>query len=48
MRGSNDTMMFVLQSNPITCTCVSDDKRWLVTGDRGKDSMVIVWDTYTG
>ncbi|WAR02599.1 CF251-like protein [Mya arenaria] len=35
-------------SNPITCTCVSEDKRWLVTGDRGKDSMVIVWDTYTG
>ncbi|XP_067673834.1 cilia- and flagella-associated protein 251-like isoform X2 [Haliotis asinina] len=35
-------------ANPITCTCVSEDKRWLVTGDKGSDSMVIVWDTYTG
>lgn len=34
--------------NPITCTCVSEDKRWLATGDRGADSTVIVWDTYTG
>ncbi|XP_071110877.1 cilia- and flagella-associated protein 251-like [Haliotis cracherodii] len=35
-------------ANPITCTCVSEDKRWLVTGDKGSDSMVIIWDTYTG
>ncbi|XP_052797898.1 cilia- and flagella-associated protein 251-like isoform X2 [Mya arenaria] len=46
----NSNRQHILQghSNPITCTCVSEDKRWLVTGDRGKDSMVIVWDTYTG
>ena len=36
------------QANPITCTCVSEDKRWLATGDKGRGSMVIVWDTYTG
>ncbi|KAL3856807.1 hypothetical protein ACJMK2_011524 [Sinanodonta woodiana] len=35
-------------SSPVYCTCVSEDKRWLATGDKGKDSMVIVWDTYTG
>ncbi|XP_071181145.1 cilia- and flagella-associated protein 251-like isoform X1 [Mytilus edulis] len=35
-------------SNPLTCTCVSEDKRWLATGDKGVDSMVIIWDTYTG
>ncbi|ESO91649.1 hypothetical protein LOTGIDRAFT_191347 [Lottia gigantea] len=35
-------------TNSITCSCVSDDKRWLVTGDRGEDAMVIVWDTYSG
>ncbi|KAH3752677.1 hypothetical protein DPMN_187301 [Dreissena polymorpha] len=46
----NSNRQHILQghSNPITCTCVSEDKRWLVTGDQGKDSMVIVWDTYTG
>ncbi|KAL4223798.1 Cilia- and flagella-associated protein 251 [Mactra antiquata] len=46
----NSNRQHILQghSNPITCTCVSEDKRWLVTGDKGKDSMVIVWDTYTG
>ncbi|XP_053376609.1 cilia- and flagella-associated protein 251-like [Mercenaria mercenaria] len=46
----NSNRQHILQghSNPISCTCVSEDKRWLVTGDRGKDSMVIVWDTYTG
>lgn len=36
-----------IQLNPITCVCVSEDKRWLVTGDKGVDSMVNVWDTYT-
>ncbi|KAK7499056.1 hypothetical protein BaRGS_00009603 [Batillaria attramentaria] len=41
---------FILQGhlNPITCTCVSEDKRWLVTGEKGPDAMVNVWDTYTG
>ncbi|KAK6192834.1 hypothetical protein SNE40_004236 [Patella caerulea] len=35
-------------TNAITCTCVSEDKKWLVTGDKGEDAMVIVWDTTTG
>ncbi|GFR90714.1 WD repeat-containing protein 66 [Elysia marginata] len=34
--------------NPITCSAVSQDKRWLVTGDVGSDAMVNIWDTYTG
>ncbi|XP_059176207.1 cilia- and flagella-associated protein 251-like isoform X2 [Physella acuta] len=34
--------------NPITCSAVSHDKRWLVTGDVGPDAMVNIWDTYTG
>lgn len=36
------------QLNPITCSAVSHDKRWLVTGDVGPDAMVNIWDTYTG
>ncbi|XP_062509735.1 cilia- and flagella-associated protein 251-like [Corticium candelabrum] len=35
-------------SSIITCTCVSGNKRWLATADQGNDSMVIIWDSYTG
>ena len=38
---------FMLQCNAISCTCVSDDKRWLATADIGDDCMLIVWDTQT-
>lgn len=38
----------LFQSNALTCTCASADKRWLATGDAGEDSMVIVWDVVTG
>eukprot|EP00697_Spironema_sp_BW2_P010305 gnl/Spiro4/25468_TR12702_c0_g2_i1.p1 gnl/Spiro4/25468_TR12702_c0_g2~~gnl/Spiro4/25468_TR12702_c0_g2_i1.p1 ORF type:complete len:971 (+),score=302.48 gnl/Spiro4/25468_TR12702_c0_g2_i1:59-2914(+) len=31
--------------NAITCTAVSRDKHWIVSADRGRDSMVIVWDS---
>lgn len=30
--------------NPITAVCVSKDKRWIVTADSGKDSMLVVWE----
>ncbi|XP_072043906.1 cilia- and flagella-associated protein 251-like [Amphiura filiformis] len=35
-------------ANDICCTCASQDKRWVVTGDKGINSMVIIWDSYTG
>ena len=37
----------LFQCNDLSCTCVSGNKRWLATADKGKDSMIIVWDSYT-
>ena len=34
--------------NLITCCAVSSDRRWIVTGDCGDDSILVVWDSLTG
>ncbi|KAF6775839.1 hypothetical protein AHF37_04738 [Paragonimus kellicotti] len=34
--------------NEVTCLACSADKRWLVSGDKGPDSAVIIWDGKTG
>ena len=34
--------------NPITCCCVSEDKRWIATADAGTDALIVVWDSVTG
>ncbi|KAK3746263.1 hypothetical protein QZH41_016512, partial [Actinostola sp. cb2023] len=34
--------------NAIACTCASEDRRWIATADNGVNSMVIVWDSFTG
>ena len=36
------------QGNPITCTAVSGDRRWLVMADVGKDPILTVWDSFSG
>ncbi|KAG6619353.1 WD repeat-containing protein 66 [Phytophthora cinnamomi] len=34
--------------HPISCCVVSEDKRWVVTADRGLESMLVVWDAQSG
>ncbi|XP_073532367.1 cilia- and flagella-associated protein 251 isoform X2 [Phyllobates terribilis] len=31
----------------ISCLCVSQDRRWIVTGDQGPESLIIVWDSFS-
>lgn len=34
--------------HPIAATCVSADKRVIVTADAGADALLVVWDAATG
>eukprot|EP00232_Nephroselmis_pyriformis_P024102 CAMPEP_0182866546 /NCGR_PEP_ID=MMETSP0034_2-20130328/8259_1 /TAXON_ID=156128 /ORGANISM="Nephroselmis pyriformis, Strain CCMP717" /LENGTH=717 /DNA_ID=CAMNT_0024998875 /DNA_START=137 /DNA_END=2286 /DNA_ORIENTATION=- len=45
-----DHTQTVLQGhcNPITCLAVSPDGSTIVTADAGEDSMLVLWDAYTG
>nr|XP_008119553.1 PREDICTED: WD repeat-containing protein 66 isoform X1 [Anolis carolinensis]XP_016853170.1 PREDICTED: WD repeat-containing protein 66 isoform X1 [Anolis carolinensis] len=34
-------------SSCVSCICVSEDKRWIVTADRSPESLIIIWDGYS-
>ncbi|KAJ8415526.1 hypothetical protein AAFF_G00425060 [Aldrovandia affinis] len=46
--ASNSQHIFQGHYNPISCLCASEGRRWLVTADKGPDSLVLVWETHTG
>ena len=44
---NSHTNLSYVQSNQISCACVSGDRQWVVTAEEGSDGIIVIWDTHS-